>query len=85
MTDRIASAVTELVASVNELTDRHHADQRHIAALTVQVEQLREDEELLDHLLKWWLLRPTGPVSLVDEAKIDTLIRERIEAANGTS
>ena len=50
MTEQIRDAVANLVAAVNELTDRYYLDQRHIAALTEQVEQLTQQLDSFDQL-----------------------------------
>jgi hypothetical protein len=72
----------ELAAAVAAV-ERQHADyRRHIACLEQQVEQLREDEELLDLLLIWFLGAADGPKRSASINRINELIAERKAVAN---
>jgi hypothetical protein len=77
-------AMLELAAAVAAV-ERQHADyRRHIACLEQQVEQLREDEELLDLLLLWFMGTVDGPKRSASINRINQLIEQRKGATSGT-
>jgi hypothetical protein len=76
-------AMLELAAAVAAV-ERQHADyRRHIACLEQQVEQLREDEELLDLLLLWFLGTVDGPKRAASINRINELIEQRQAVQHG--
>jgi hypothetical protein len=76
-------AMQELAAAVAAV-ERQHADyRRHIACLEQQVEQLREDEELLDLLLLWYFGSVDGPNRSPSINRINQLIEQRKGATSG--
>jgi hypothetical protein len=76
-------AMLELAAAVAAV-ERQHADyRRHIACLEQQVEQLREDEELLGLLLLWFLGTVDGPKRAASINRINELIEQRQAVQHG--